>query len=328
MNIGTPAEPTIKGVRRYLKEFLSDPDVIDTNRFLRWAIVNLIVSPLRPRRVLPQYQSIWMSNGSPLLVHSKNFASDVEALLESAPVEVGMRYGEPSIADGIEKLVSAGATKVVLCPMFPQYAQATTGSCIAKAVEEVNARGLTYGLISDFYDQEFYIDCLVEKIRHSSAYINAEVLLFSFHGLPERQIKKLDRSGEYCIINPSCCEQGSEYNGKCYRFHCAETVRMVMEKLGDEKPHRMCFQSRFGMDRWIQPDILATLRELADKGIAKVAVSCPSFTADCLETLEEISIRDFEFFKSVGGDSLELVPSLNSTNAWVEGFADFLTTGD
>ena len=237
-----------------------------------------------------------------------------------------MRYGAPSISDGIDKLASAGATRIILCPMFPQYAQATTGSCIKKAQEEVLSRGLDYGSISDFYNEEFYIDCLVEKIRESAAYRNAEVLLYSFHGLPERQVKKLDQSGEYCIFNPLCCDQNSEYNEKCYRFHCSETVRLIMEKLGDSKPHKMCFQSRFGLDRWIQPDILDTLRDFTEKGITKVAVSCPSFTADCLETLEEISIRDFEFYESVGGHSLDLVPSLNSTPEWVEGFAKFLST--
>jgi ferrochelatase len=326
MNIGTPSEPTIKGVRKYLKEFLSDPDVIDTNRFLRWAIVNLIVTPLRPRRVLPQYKSIWMDEGSPLLVHSQNFAGELKVFLGTSLVEVGMRYGAPSIADGIDKLASAGATRIILCPMFPQYAQATTGSCIKKAQEEVLSRGLDYGSISDFYNEEFYIDCLVDKIRDSAAYQNAEVLLFSFHGLPERQVKRLDQSGEYCIFNPLCCDKKSEYNEKCYRFHCSETVRLIMAKLGNAKPHKICFQSRFGLDRWIQPDILDTLRDFTDKGITKVAVSCPSFTADCLETLEEISIRDFEFYESVGGHSLDLVPSLNSTPEWVEGFAKFLST--
>ena len=326
MNIGTPSEPTIKGVRKYLKEFLSDPDVIDTNRFLRWAIVNLIVTPLRPRRVLPQYKSIWMDQGSPLLVHSQNFAEKLRGFLGTSPVEVGMRYGAPSISEGIDKLADAGVTRIILCPMFPQYAQATTGSCINKAQEEVLSRGLGYGSISDFYNEEFYIDCLVDKIRESTAYRNAEVLLFSFHGLPERQVKKLDQSGEYCIFNPLCCDQNSEYNEKCYRFHCSETVRLIMGKLGDSKPHKMCFQSRFGLDRWIQPDILDTLRDFTEKGITKVAVSCPSFTADCLETLEEISIRDFEFYESVGGHSLDLVPSLNSTPEWVEGFAKFLST--
>ena len=326
MNIGTPDEPTTKGVRRYLKEFLSDPDVIDTNKFLRWAIVNLIVTPLRPRRVTPQYKSIWMDGGSPLLVHSQMFASKLKTHLSGSPVEIGMRYGNPSISEGIDKLKEAGATKIVFCPMFPQFAQATTGSCINKAKEEATDRGLEYVTISDFYNEDFYIDCLVEIIRDSQAYRDSEVLLFSFHGLPERQIKKLDKSGNYCILDPYCCESKSDYNNKCYRFHCSETVRHIMAKLGHEKPHRLCFQSRFGMDKWIQPDILDTLRNLADQGVTKVAVSCPSFTVDCLETLEEISIRDFEFFESVGGKQLSLVPSLNSISPWVAGFGNFLNS--
>jgi len=326
MNIGTPAEPTIKGIRSYLTEFLSDPDVIDTNPVLRWIIVNLFVSPFRPKRVLPQYQSIWMDEGSPLLVYSNKFKAALMDFDSELSIEIGMRYGDPSIEQGIINLLESGVEKIVLCPMFPQYAQATTGSCISKAIEILEEKDVSYQTITEFFREQFYIDCLVETIKSSSAYSNSDMLLFSFHGLPERQIKKLDTSGSYCLANEDCCDSESSFNELCYRFHCVSTVNSIMEKLDAEKPFRICFQSRFGMDKWIQPDILDVLQESVDEGVTNIGVVCPSFIADCLETLEEISIRDQEYFTEIGGGQLSLVPSLNVYPKWVSGFAKFLTS--
>ena len=326
MNIGTPAEPTIKGIRSYLTEFLSDPDVIDTNPVLRWIIVNLFVSPFRPKRVLPQYQSIWMDEGSPLLVYSNKFKAALMDFDSELSIEIGMRYGDPSIEQGIINLLESGVEKIVLCPMFPQYAQATTGSCISKAIEILEEKDVSYQTITEFFREQFYIDCLVETIKSSSAYSNSDMLLFSFHGLPERQIKKLDTSGSYCLANEDCCDSESSFNELCYRFHCVSTVNSIMEKLDAEKPFRICFQSRFGMDKWIQPDILDVLQESVDEGVTNIGVVCPSFIADCLETLEEISIRDQEYFTEIGGGKLSLVPSLNISPKWVSGFAKFLTS--
>ena len=324
MNIGTPSEPTIKGIRSYLTEFLSDPDVIDTNPVLRWIIVNLFVSPFRPKRVLPQYQSIWMEEGSPLLVYSNKFKDALMQYDNDLSIEIGMRYGDPSIEQGIANLLESGVEEIVICPMFPQYAQATTGSCISKAVEILDGKDVPYQTITEFFREKFYIDCLVETIQKSSAYTNSDMLLFSFHGLPERQIKKLDPSGSYCLMNKDCCNSESSFNQLCYRFHCVSTVNSIMEKLNTEKPFKICFQSRFGMDKWIQPDILDVLKQSVDEGINNIGVVCPSFIADCLETIEEISIRDQEYFTEIGGGQLSLVPSLNIYPNWVSGFARFL----
>ena len=324
MNIGTPSEPTTKAVRSYLTEFLSDPDVIDTNPLLRWIIVNLFVSPFRPRRVLPQYKSIWMEKGSPLLVHSNEFKESLMRYDNDLLVNIGMRYGQPSIQEAIDELLESGAQRIVMCPMFPQYAQATTGSCLSKAIEILENRNVSYQTITDFFRERFYIDCRGDTIRESTAYKNSEMLLFSFHGLPERQIKKLDSSGSYCLVDKNCCDSESTYNKFCYRFHCTDTVNKIMEKLNTSKPFKICFQSRFGMDKWIQPDILDVLQQTVDDGINDIAVVCPSFVADCLETLEEISIRDQEYFSRIGGGKLTLVPSLNSSPKWVSGFATFI----
>ncbi len=324
MNIGTPSSPTIKGVRDYLREFLSDPDVLDSNPVLRWAIVNLIVAPFRPKRVLPQYKSIWMDDGSPLLVNSLNFKDALNESLDSMIVEVGMRYGSPSIESAINKLEESGVNQIILCPMFPQYAQATIGSCITFASKILDSRNIKYKTITGFFREEFFIESIVNKIKSSKEYHDSEMILFSFHGLPERQVKKLDQSSSYCLMKDDCCSASSEFNQICYRFHASETVKLIVNRLDDNKPYRMCFQSRFGVDKWIQPDILDVLQESVDEGITKISVACPSFVADCLETLEEISIRDFEFFESIGGKKLDLIPSLNDSEDWVKGFASLL----
>ena len=324
MNIGTPSSPTIKGVRDYLREFLSDPDVIDSNPILRWAIVNLIVVPFRPKRVLPQYKSIWMDDGSPLLVNSLNFKDALNESLDSMIVEVGMRYGSPSIESAINKLEESGVNQIILCPMFPQYAQATTGSCITFASKILDSRNIKYKTITGFFREEFFIESVVNKIKSSKEYHDSEMILFSFHGLPERQVKKLDRSSSYRLMKDDCCSASSEFNQICYIFHATESVKLIMDRLGDSKPYKMCFQSRFGLDKWLQPDILDVLQETVDEGITKISVACPSFVADCLETLEEISIRDFEIFESIGGDKLDLIPSLNDSEDWVKGFASLL----
>ena len=324
MNIGTPSEPTVKGVRTYLKEFLSDPDVIDTNPILRWIIVNMIVAPLRPKRVVPQYKSIWTEEGSPLLVNSEKFAFALNRENQQLKVEVGMRYGQPSIDEAINRLLEGGIDKIILCPMFPQYAQATTGSCISYASKILDKKSIKYETITEFFREEFYIKSVREKIENSQDFHQSDLLLFSFHGLPERQIRRLDSSGNHCLVNEECCNSDSQFNKLCYRFHCQKTVRDVMSGIVTDKPYQICFQSRFGLDKWIQPDILNVLQECVDRGIKNIAVSCPSFVADCLETLEEISIRDREYFQDIGGESLNLIPSLNTSSSWVSGFANFL----
>lgn len=324
MNIGTPSEPTTKGVRTFLREFLSDPDVIDINPILRWGIVNLIVAPFRPRTVLPQYQSIWTDEGSPLLANSEKFKNSLNEFDSDLNVEIGMRYGKPSISDAADKLIDSGVEKIVLCPMFPQFAQATTGSCNAKGIEILEEKEIDYSTINNFYSEDFYIEAVVNQVKKSNAFDTGEHLLFSFHGLPERQLKKTDPSGGFCLVDSECCEKTSEFNQLCYKFHCTETVKKIMSKLNTDKPYTICFQSRFGRYKWISPDILSVLQNFADDGVKNVTVICPSFIADCLETLEEISIRDLEIFQEMGGEKLELVPALNSSPDWVEGFAGFL----
>ena len=189
-----------------------------------------------------------MDEGSPLLVYSNRFKEALMDFNNNLSIEIGMRYGSPSIQQGIVSLLESGVEKIVLCPMFPQYAQATTGSCISKATEILKEKNVSYQTVTEFFREQFYIDCLVETIEHSPAYRDSDMLLFSFHGLPERQIKKLDESGSYCLINKDCCSSESSFNKLCYRFHCVSTVSSIMDKLNTDKPFKICFQSRFGMD--------------------------------------------------------------------------------
>ena len=326
LNIGTPSEPTVKGLRTYLKEFLSDPDVIDVNPILRWIIVNLFVVPFRPRTVLPQYKSIWMEEGSPLLAYSTRFAAKISTKNPDVIFEIGMRYGSPSIEEGLIKLQKEGVDKIVLSPMFPQYAQATSGSCVRKAIEIIEARRIPipYMINDYFYQEDFYIDSLAESIENNADYHESELLLFSFHGLPERQIKKMDESQEYCLRQNDCCATPSEYNTMCYKFHCHETTRKIMERVKTKKPFRLSFQSRFGFDPWIQPNTTDVIEKLPNQNIKKISVICPAFVFDCLETLEEIAIRNNEYFVDAGGDSLKLIPALNANTKWVDSFYTYL----
>tara|TARA_Y100001936_G_C16029729_1_gene644762 strand:+ start:602 stop:1627 length:1026 start_codon:yes stop_codon:yes gene_type:complete len=326
MNIGTPTNSTVKSIRAYLKEFLSDPDVIDTNALIRWAIVNLIVVPFRPKMILHQYQSIWTDEGSPLLVNSKNFIEKISMKTPNHVFELGMRYGSPSIEDGLMKLTEQRVDQIVLVPMFPQYANATSGSCIKKAVELIKDLNIKtpYKTIDYFYDNEAFIDSLVESINKSKQYLESEFLLFSFHGLPKRQIKKMDSSNSYCLTEFDCCKNKSEYNEMCYSHQCYETVDKVIKKLKPNKPYGLGFQSRFGLDAWLEPNTTDVIENLPSKNINNISVVCPAFVFDCLETLEEIAIRNNEYFIDSGGTGLKLIPSVNDENKWVDRFSKFL----
>lgn len=322
MNIGTPTEPTISGLRTYLKEFLSDPDVIDVHPILRWLIVNLLVVPFRPHRILHQYQSVWMKEGSPLMVNSKNFVEKISSKNPEFKFEIGMRYGKPSIKDALINLQNSKVEKVVLIPMFPQFAQATSGSCVKKAIELMHELKINtpYEIKKPFYNEEWFTECIANSIEESEAYRDSDLLLFSFHGLPERQIKKMDPSNQYCLNNIDCCESNSPFNEMCYKFHCHTTVKKVVNKLKTKKPYQIGFQSRFGLDAWIKPNTTDVIESLPKEGIKKISVVCPAFVFDCLETLEEIAIRNNEYFVEAGGQSLKMIPALNDNDTWVNEF--------
>lgn len=322
INLGTPASPNTADVRRYLREFLSDPRVIDIPALSRWLLVNLIIAPFRGPKSAEAYQKIWMKEGSPLLVYTQRLGERVAQSLGSAfAVEVAMRYGEPSISSKLEKLKQSGVSEIRVLPLYPQYASSTT--CSTEEAVLAWKRGQTktpeIKFLPPFYTHPTFLEAWKEVGNAALKDFDYDHILFSFHGLPERHILKEDVSGKHCLKNPDCCEKIVPANGMCYRAHCVHTAYGIAEQLNLSKDkYTICFQSRLGRTPWIQPFTDLVIPELAGKGVKKLAVFCPSFVADCLETLEEIGIRAVESFREAGGEELKLIPSLNDHPKWVE----------
>ncbi len=328
INLGTPKEPTTKEVRRYLRQFLSDPRVIDINAVGRWLLVNLIICTFRSPKSAAAYRKIWTERGSPLLYHTQDLGRAVaERLGEGYAVEIGMRYGEPSIERALQRLFDRGVREIRILPLYPQYSSSATGS----TQEEVFrvAKGMwnipPLQFLLPFFDHPGFIRAFTEVGQSKIREFRADHILFSFHGLPERQILKGDVGGGHCLKRPDCCDKIIPANGLCYRAHCYATARALSAALGlGGEQYSVCFQSRLGRTPWIKPFTDQVIAELAKAGKRRLAVYCPAFVADCLETLEEIGMRAREQFRSLGGENLLLIPSLNAHPAWVEAVCDMV----
>jgi protoporphyrin/coproporphyrin ferrochelatase len=322
INLGTPRAPETGAVRAYLRQFLTDPRVIDIPAVPRALIVYLTILPTRPQKSAAAYKKIWGPRGSPLLAESRDLAEKVAAALGPAyAVELGMRYGEPSIPGALERLIARGAARVVVAPLYPQYSAAATASSIDEVMRASRAHWDVPPLLTlePFYDDPGFIRAFEAVARPVLEASRPDHVVMSFHGLPERQIKKSDATGAHCLASASCCDAIVPANRSCYRAHCFATARLLAERLGlDATGYTVCFQSRLGRNPWIRPYTDFVLPELAAKGHKRLAVLCPAFVADCLETLEEVAIRGREQWLSLGGEELVLVPSLNSSPAWVE----------
>ena len=322
INLGTPEEPTSAAVRRYLREFLSDPRVLDINPVGRFLLLNLIILPFRPARSAEAYRIIWSERGSPLLYHSQDLVPLVrERLGPDWHVELAMRYGEPSIAAALDRFREAGIDRVVVFPLYPQYASSSTGSSLEAVFHEAGQRWNVphLSVVEAFYDDPGMIEAFTATGRPVIESIKADHVLFSFHGLPERQVRKSDDTGSHCLAREGCCDRIVPANRNCYRAQCFATARLLAQSLGlGEGGYTVCFQSRLGRTPWIKPYTDQVLDELAAAGKKRLAVFCPAFVADCLETLEEIGIRAREQFLAAGGEELALVPSLNSSPAWAD----------
>ncbi len=321
INLGTPDEPTTSAVRRYLREFLGDPRVLDINAVGRAALLHLVILPRRPRQSAHAYRSIWdPARGSPLLYHSQDLAAGVARKLGDAwRVELAMRYGNPSVADGLSALERAGARRVVVLPLFPQYASSSTGTALARVMELAQARWNVPALdfIPPFYDDPGFITAFERVAAPALAEARPDHVLFSYHGLPVRQILKTDASGAHCLRSSTCCDTLT--NPHCYRAQCFATTRALAGRLGlSPDRYTICFQSRLGRTPWIEPFTDVEIDRLAKAGLKRLAVLCPAFVADCLETVEEIGIRAREQWKAAGGEELVLAPSLNATPAWID----------
>ncbi len=321
INLGTPNQPTTGAIRRYLREFLSDPRIMDIPLPVRWMILNLMILPFRPRHVKKKYQKIWMQNGSPLLVHSRNLKTKLtDALGAEYHVELAMRYGKPSIRQALQHLNTGLLQHLQIIPLMPQYAPATSGSIIQKVMEEMASWQVfpEIHITREFYQNENYIQAVAEN-GASNLLSNPDHTLFSFHGLPERQVLKADAGSHHCLQSETCCSQMSDKNAGCYRAQCYHTAAKISEHLNIlPENYSVSFQSRLGKTKWIEPYTSDRIIELAEKGVKDLLVFSPAFVADCLESLEEIQIHGKGLFKQHGGKTLTLVPSLNSDERWVQ----------
>lgn len=326
--MGTPDSPKVPDVKKYLDEFLMDGRVIDIGQFQRNLLVRGIIVPFRSPKTAKLYEAIWdKEHGSPLLYYSKIQAELLSKALGSEyQVELAMRYQQPSIADALERFRKNLIESIVVIPLFPQYASASTGSVMEK-VMQLMSKGHTFprlSFVNQFYDNEQMIAVFAENARKKQIE-QFDHFLFSFHGLPMRQLKNVDNSGNHGCNAPSCCGQISESNKFCYSAQCYATARLIAERLNIKREdYTVCFQSRLGKEPWIQPYTSEVLKDLADKGKKRLLVFSPAFVADCLETLYEITVEYGTEFRALGGESVELVPSLNEHPKWIEAMRDMV----
>ncbi len=299
-NLGTPDAPTPGAVKRYLRQFLSDKRVVDTSRLLWWPLLRGVILPIRSPRVAKLYQSVWMEDGSPLMVYSRRQQQALAARLPDTPVALGMSYGSPSLASAVDDLLAQGVEHIVVLPLYPQYSCSTVAAVwdeLARILAKKRAiPGISF--IRDYAEHPDYIHALAASVRASFAvHGEPDLLLLSYHGIPQRY-----------------ANQGDDYPQRC-----RDTTRELVSALG-LPPERvmMTFQSRFGREPWLTPYTDETLKMLGEKGTKHIQVLCPGFAADCLETLEEIAVQNREIFLEAGGKQYEYIPALNADAAHIE----------
>lgn len=328
LQLGTPDSTDVSDVRSYLREFLSDPRVLDVPAPVRAFLLNAVILPFRPRRSAEAYEKVWTDEGSPLTIHTAALRDKVqERLGDGYRVEFGMRYKNPSIESALKSLIAAGAERLVVLPMFPQYASASGGSAVAKtleiAAEQWNVPDLT--TIGAFYDDPGYIRSVASIARPQLEAFRPDHVIFSYHGLPEKQVKKSDTTGAWCLQVDDCCATINDANRHCYRAQAYATTRSLAADLGlDEASHSTTFQSRLAGQKWIEPYTDKVLPKLYREGVRRLAILTPSFTADCLETIEEIGIRGRAQWEQLGGEDLLLVPCVNASDPWADAVADMV----
>lgn len=322
VNLGSPQSPEVADVRRFLREFLSDPRVIDIPGWKRWLILNLFILPFRPKKSAHAYRQIWTDEGSPLIVYGENLARKVQQRLGAeVTVELAMRYGEPSIATALDRLAEKGIDQIGVFPLYPQYSSSTTGSTIEAVCKEATQRWNTpfLQIVPPFYDDPDFIEALAGRLKATLDVAKHQRVIFSYHGLPERHCRKSDASGSHCLEKEDCCAAMGKDNRNCYRAQCFRTTEQLAESLGlSQEQFVVCFQSRFGRDPWIGPHTEDLLDKLVDDGVEDAVILSPAFVADCLETVEELGIRGKEQWLAKGGTSLTLAPCLNDGDNWAD----------
>jgi len=328
VNVGSPDSPAVKDIKRYLREFLMDERIIDLPYLLRYTLVNGIILNTRPPKTSKAYQKIWWNEGSPLIVITKRLTEKIQQQV-SVPVVMAMRYGNPNIASGLQQLHDQGVDEVLLMPLYPQYAMATTQTIEVFAQQLVKKQFPKMKLIKfpAFFHRSEYIEALAEVTRKYLENNPCDHLLFSYHGVPERHLRKTSPTPAHknIVENTSCCNPYSEEGKYCYRSHCFETTRLLAEKLElKENTYSQSFQSRLGNDKWITPFTADKIAQLAQQGVKKLAVITPAFVTDCVETLEEIEMAGGKTFRENGGEEFKMVPCLNDSDLWVHALSKWI----
>lgn len=312
VNLGSPEKPTPSALRKYLAQFLSDPRVIEANRILWWFVLHGVILRLRPRHAAKLYKKVWSDNGSPLIHTTRLQTLAIQKQLEdrfrgNVIVDMAMTYGKPSIKNGLEGLRKAGARRLLILPLYPQYSATTTAAVFDQVTSVLQGwRWLPdLRLINQYHDHPKYIEALANSIKKQwRENTRGELLLFSFHGIPQRYID----------------------NGDPYFCHCQKTARLVADKLAlNASEWKVVFQSRFGREPWLEPYCSVTLQELPASGVKNVDIICPGFAADCLETLEEIQVENRSLFTEAGGEQFNYIPCLNDSKEHIDALCEVLT---
>jgi ferrochelatase len=324
LNLGSPDSYSVPDVRRYLREFLMDERVIDVPYLVRSIIVKGFILPFRARRSAHAYSKVWTKEGSPLKSITVSFKKQIESLIDM-PVAIAMRYGNPTPAAALKELKenNSNLSKLFIAPLYPHYAMSSYETAVEHVLAEVrrNYPSLTFQILKPFYNESKYVECLSESIR---PYLETpfDHVLFSYHGLPVRHLKKSDCTGTHCYSTANCCTVPSKAWDTCYQHQVTQTTNLVASKLGLlQSQFSISFQSRLGRDEWIRPFTSELLEAFPSMGVKRLIIVCPAFVADCLETLEEIGMAGEKNFLKAGGESMTVVPCLNTFKPWAKTFA-------
>lgn len=327
MNLGSPDSTEVKDLRRYLSEFLMDGRVIDYPFLFRLMLVKGIIVPFRASKSAEAYKKVWTKDGSPLIVLTKDLQNALQKKIEE-PVEVAMRYGNPSMVDAYKSLLNKNPDleKIILVPLYPHYAMSSYETAVehAKEVHRKKKYSFKISFIKPFYDEPDYINALAESIKPFLQQ-DFDQILFSYHGVPERHIFKGDSTGQHCLKIENCCTVDSPAHKQCYRHQCIRTTNLVARKLNlSSEKFSYSFQSRLGRAEWLKPYTAMRLVQMPKEGIKKLLVVCPAFVSDCLETLEEIAETGKESFLHAGGESFTMIPCLNVHPLWVQAITKYI----
>lgn len=326
MNLGSPDSTSVKDVGIYLREFLMDERVIDTPYLWRTVLVKGLITPFRAPKSAEAYEAIWTKEGSPLVVITRELQHALQQQI-SEPIEIAMRYGNPTMKFAYNKLLSENLSikEVVLLPLYPHYAMSSYETAVehAKSVHKKGKYPFSISVVPPFYNEPHYITALAESIK---PYIdNKSHLLFSYHSIPERHILKSDVTGAHCLKSENCCSTYSAAHNFCYRHQCFATMRLVTERLGiPTDKYSISFQSKLGRSEWLKPSTTLRMEQMPAEGIKDLLVVCPSFVSDCLETLEEIAIREKENFLKAGGETFTFIPCMNIQPSWIKAVAQLI----